>query len=100
MPITTFLDLRDWLEVRHLLRSSRGVTMEEQLMIFLWIVGHNGSNRDAQDLFQHSGSGRLGGRLGGSGSGSGHSGASSLRSFVGGFLVGFGGHCCTDGVSR
>jgi hypothetical protein len=55
MPITTFLDLRDWLEDRHLLRSSRGVTVEEQLMIFLWIVGHNGSNRDAQDLFQHSG---------------------------------------------
>jgi hypothetical protein len=35
MPITTFLDLRDWLEDRHLLRSSRGVTIEEQLMIFL-----------------------------------------------------------------
>jgi hypothetical protein len=48
MPITTVLDLRDWLEDRHLLRSSRG----------------------------------------------------ALRGFVGGFLVGFGGHCCTDGVSR
>jgi hypothetical protein len=51
MPITTFLDLRDWLAERHLLRSSRGVTIEEQLMIFLCIVGHNSSNRDAQELF-------------------------------------------------
>jgi len=28
---------------------------QEQLMCFLWIIGHNSSNREAQEQFQHSG---------------------------------------------
>jgi hypothetical protein len=55
MPITTFLDLRDWLSQNSTLRASRYVSMEEQLMSFLWIIGHNASNREAQEQFQHSG---------------------------------------------
>jgi hypothetical protein len=50
MPITTFLDLRDWLSQNSTLRASRYVSMEEQLMSFLWIIGHNASNREAQDI--------------------------------------------------
>ena len=38
-----------------LCRSRKGVAVEEQLAIFLYIVGHNSSNRDAQERFRHSG---------------------------------------------
>ena len=34
---------------------SKLMPMEEQLAIFLYIIGHNNSNRQAQDRFQHSG---------------------------------------------
>ncbi|POW18077.1 hypothetical protein PSHT_06162 [Puccinia striiformis] len=34
---------------------SKLLQIEEQLAIFLYIVGHNNSNRQAQDRFQHSG---------------------------------------------
>ncbi|POV95038.1 hypothetical protein PSTT_16493 [Puccinia striiformis] len=34
---------------------SKLLQIEEQLPIFLYIVGHNNSNRQAQDRFQHSG---------------------------------------------
>ena len=54
MLITTFLDLRGWPSERSLLRSTRGISIKEQLMI-LCIVDHNSSNREAQDEFQHNG---------------------------------------------
>ena len=37
------------------LPDSRWVTLEERLAIFLYIVGQNASNRNAQERFQHSG---------------------------------------------
>lgn len=55
MPIMTFLDLRDWVVQRGLLSSTRYVSVEEQLVLFLWMVGRGASNRDAQEQFQHSG---------------------------------------------
>ncbi|KAL5571914.1 hypothetical protein UlMin_021511 [Ulmus minor] len=38
------------------LTPSRAVSVEEQLMIFLFVVGHGASNRDAQETWQRSGS--------------------------------------------
>jgi hypothetical protein len=55
MPITKFLDLRDWLVNRSLLKASKNISVEQQLIIFLWIVGHEASTREAQEHFQHSG---------------------------------------------
>jgi len=57
MPIITFLDLRDWIEQRGLLSSTRHISVVEQLIMFLWIVGHEPSNEEIQDSeqFQHSG---------------------------------------------
>jgi len=37
------------------LHSTRGVGVQEQVLIFLYVVGHHASNRDAQERFQHSG---------------------------------------------
>lgn len=37
------------------LHSTRGVAVQEQVLIFLYVVGHHASNRDAQERFQHSG---------------------------------------------
>lgn len=55
MPITTFLDLRDWIVERGLLSPSRHISVEEQLVTFLWTIGHGASNRETQEQFQHSG---------------------------------------------
>jgi len=49
MPMTTFLDLRDWMSQNTNLRATRSVSLEEQLMCILWIIGHNSSNREAQE---------------------------------------------------
>ncbi|KAL5543294.1 hypothetical protein UlMin_011004 [Ulmus minor] len=38
------------------LTPSRAVSVEEQLMIFLFVVGHGASNRDTQETWQRSGS--------------------------------------------
>ncbi|XP_021772673.1 uncharacterized protein LOC110736686 [Chenopodium quinoa] len=40
---------------RGMLRDTAGVSIEEQLAIFLNIIGHNERNRVIQDRFQHSG---------------------------------------------
>ena len=50
-----FLLLANELKCRGLLRDSRTVTMEEQLGIFLFTVGHSQRNHVMQNLFQHSG---------------------------------------------
>ena len=54
MPMTTFLDLCDWVSLNTNLQSIRSVSLKEQLMCFLWIISHNSSNHEAQEQFQHS----------------------------------------------
>ena len=54
MPITILLDLRDWVVECGLLQSTRYVSVEEQLIMFLWIIGHGATNREAQEQFQHA----------------------------------------------
>ncbi|KAK6912240.1 Harbinger transposase-derived nuclease domain [Dillenia turbinata] len=50
-----FHKLCSTLRERGLLRDTAGVMIEEQLAIFLNIVGHNERNRVIQERFQHSG---------------------------------------------
>ncbi|XP_031107210.1 uncharacterized protein LOC116011916 isoform X2 [Ipomoea triloba] len=50
-----FQKLCDVLRQRGLLRDTSGVSIEEQLAIFLSIVGHSERNRVIQERFQHSG---------------------------------------------
>jgi hypothetical protein len=50
-----FHKLCDILRQRGMLRDTAGVMIEEQLGIFLNIVGHNERNRVIQERFQHSG---------------------------------------------
>ncbi|KAH7534115.1 hypothetical protein FEM48_Zijuj04G0203000 [Ziziphus jujuba var. spinosa] len=50
-----FHKLSDILRQRGMLRDTAGVMIEEQLAIFLNIVGHNERNRVIQERFQHSG---------------------------------------------
>ncbi|XP_057971689.1 uncharacterized protein LOC131160255 isoform X2 [Malania oleifera] len=50
-----FYKLCDALRQRGMLRDTAGVMIEEQLAIFLNIVGHNERNRVIQERFQHSG---------------------------------------------
>lgn len=49
-----FRGLAALLESRSLLRSSRTVSVEEQLAIFMTVVGHAAPNRVACEQFQHS----------------------------------------------
>ena len=55
MPITTLLDLRDWVAERGLLESTCNISIEEQLITFLWMIGHRATSRETQEQFQHSG---------------------------------------------
>ncbi|KAI4351928.1 hypothetical protein L6164_006227 [Bauhinia variegata] len=50
-----FHKLSDILRQRNMLRDTAGVMIEEQLAIFLNIIGHNERNRVIQERFQHSG---------------------------------------------
>ncbi|XP_018809321.1 uncharacterized protein LOC108982383 isoform X2 [Juglans regia] len=50
-----FHKLCDILRQRGMLRDTSGVMIEEQLAIFLNIIGHNERNRVIQERFQHSG---------------------------------------------
>ena len=50
-----FRKLCDTLRQRGMLRDTSGVVIEEQLAIFLNIIGHNERNRVIQERFQHSG---------------------------------------------
>ncbi|KAL5564093.1 hypothetical protein UlMin_027257 [Ulmus minor] len=51
-----FVWLSSILEQTGRLTPSRAVSVEEQLMIFLFVVGHGASNRNAQETWQRSGS--------------------------------------------
>lgn len=50
-----FHKLSDILRQRAMLRDTAGVMIEEQLAIFLNVIGHNERNRVIQERFQHSG---------------------------------------------
>jgi hypothetical protein len=60
MKLDTFYQLRDWLLLHTELRSSvfgsRVVSIEEKLVIFIFIASTNASNRAAQERFNRSGS--------------------------------------------
>ncbi len=51
-----FVRLSSIMEQTGRLAPSRAVSVEEQLMIFLFVVGHGASNRNAQETWQRSGS--------------------------------------------
>ena len=55
MDKNVFLKLCHILSDEGLLRSTRHVKVEEQVAMFLLIVGHNERNRVIQERFQHSG---------------------------------------------
>ena len=55
MPVTTLLDLRDWILEHGLLGPSRDIPIEEQLVMFLWMIGHRSTNRETIEQFQQSG---------------------------------------------
>ena len=55
MDLYTFRALCRILKERGLLAQTRRTTVEEQVAIFLFIVGNAASNRLAQERFQHSG---------------------------------------------
>ena len=55
MRLDTFLALRDWLVENTALQSSRYVTVEEKLFIFIWIAKSKVSNRDTSEQFNRSG---------------------------------------------
>ena len=58
MPKDVFNTLCHWFTIRQLLKPSRkgiGVEEQEQVMMFMAIVGHGYSNRQVQERYQHSG---------------------------------------------
>ena len=55
MQLDTFCALRDWLLGNTHLKTSRNITVEEKLMIFLHITTRPASNRDTQERFSRSG---------------------------------------------
>ncbi|KAF7822226.1 putative nuclease HARBI1 [Senna tora] len=55
MDKTIFYKLCDILQGKGLLRHTNRIKIEEQLAIFLFIVGHNLRTRAAQELFRYSG---------------------------------------------
>ncbi|KAL8171825.1 hypothetical protein V2J09_023629 [Rumex salicifolius] len=55
MDKRVFLKLSGILRQKGLLRDTNGMMIEEQLAIFLNIIGHNERNRVIQDRFRHSG---------------------------------------------
>jgi hypothetical protein len=57
MTIETFYALRDWLLANTSLKSSRnkaGISIEEKIVIFLYIVAHGASAREACERFSYS----------------------------------------------
>jgi hypothetical protein len=54
MRLDTFFDLRDWLLDNTRLKSSRYVSIEEKLFIFIHITSSKVSNRDTQERFHRS----------------------------------------------
>ncbi|XP_058202540.1 protein ALP1-like [Rhododendron vialii] len=55
LPISVFIAFCEALKVHTGLKHSRYLTVQEQVCIFLLVVGHNSRNRIIQERFQHSG---------------------------------------------
>ena len=55
MPKDTFFALCTLLRAEGLLADTRNVAVEEQVAIFMAVVGKRGTNRSVQETFQHSG---------------------------------------------
>ncbi|XP_011624532.1 uncharacterized protein LOC105420895 [Amborella trichopoda] len=55
MELNVFQNFCEILRSRHLLNDTRGVKVEEQLAMFLYILGKSSINRTVQDRFQYSG---------------------------------------------
>ncbi|KAI8531272.1 hypothetical protein RHMOL_Rhmol11G0123600 [Rhododendron molle] len=55
MSKTNFFALYELLETRYGLEEGERISVQEQVAIFLWIVGQRANNRNAQERFQHSG---------------------------------------------
>lgn len=55
MDLDIFTKLVSVLVQKGLLESTKVCSVEQQLLIFLYITGQNASNRNAQERFQHSG---------------------------------------------
>lgn len=51
MKVDTFFHLRDWLVINTRLKSSRNTSIEEKLLIFIYITSTGASNRAAQERF-------------------------------------------------
>jgi hypothetical protein len=57
MTIETFFALRDWLLANTSLKSSRekaGISIEEKIVVFLYIVAHSASVREACERFSYA----------------------------------------------
>ena len=55
MNLQVFEELVSVLTTKNLLVPTRSCSVEQQVLIFLYITGQNASNRNAQERFQHSG---------------------------------------------
>ena len=55
MQLNTFYTLRDWLLANTYLKASKGITVEEKLVIFLHITTRLASNQDTQERFSQFG---------------------------------------------
>jgi hypothetical protein len=51
MQLETFFHLRDWLVINTGLKSSRDTSVEEKLVIFIYVASTGASNRAAQERF-------------------------------------------------
>jgi hypothetical protein len=54
MQLDTFLHLRNWLAINTGLKSSRDTSIEEKLVIFIYIASTGASNRATQERFNRS----------------------------------------------
>jgi hypothetical protein len=55
MEPIVFTKIADFLRREHLLRDTRGVTLEQSLGFFLFMLSHNASYGDLQYEFKHNG---------------------------------------------
>jgi hypothetical protein len=55
MEPSIFKDITTFLREEHILCDTRGITMEEKLGMFLFMLSHNASYEDLQHEFKHSG---------------------------------------------
>ncbi len=54
IQLDTFLHLRNWLVINTGLKSSRDTSIEEKLVIFIYIASTGASNRATQERFNRS----------------------------------------------